>query len=163
MSRKERPQWSEFAPLKRKRRKEVKEDLNSVAYGRNLMFGSQWKVPMFGGFWKVLMLSGLWKVLMFGGPWKVPMFSGLWKVPMFGDFWKEKKKHHVHLFSFSPPTIFLAPSSFSIDIKVLLYHGSRPLLYAFFFFSLNSWHHAWTFFASLKLHKWMKNCLQSRP
>jgi hypothetical protein len=127
------------------------------------MFGSQWKVPMFGGFWKVLMLSGLWKVLMFGGPWKVPMFSGLWKVPMFGDFWKEKKKHHVHLFSFSPPTIFLAPSSFSIDIKVLLYHGSRPLLYAFFFFSLNSWHHAWTFFASLKLHKWMKNCLQSRP
>jgi hypothetical protein len=37
----------------------VKEDLNSVAYGRNLMFGSQWKVPMFGGFWKVLMLSGL--------------------------------------------------------------------------------------------------------
>jgi hypothetical protein len=61
-----------------------------------------------------------------------PRLGGQWKVPMFGGPWKEKemekKKHPFHLFSFSSPTNFTYFYFFSIDLKVLLYHGSRPLL-----------------------------------
>jgi hypothetical protein len=41
--------------------------------------------------------------------------------------WKEKKKVLFHLFPFSPQATSLRPLFFSFDIKVLLYHGSRPL------------------------------------
>jgi hypothetical protein len=88
---------------------------------------------MFGGPWRVPMLDGPWKVPMFGGQWKVPMFSGPWKVPMFDDQWKEKEKHLFHLFSL-PPNKFYLNLFFCIDLNVLLYHGSRPLLTPFFFF-----------------------------
>jgi hypothetical protein len=70
-----------------------------------------------------------------GGQWKVPMFGGSWKIPMFGGLWKEKEKHHFDLFSLSPLTHFIQ-IFFPIDFKVLLYHGSRPLLYTFLSFSL---------------------------
>jgi len=50
----------------------------------------------------------------FGGQWKFLMLGGQWEVPMFGGLWKEKKKEK-HLFTI-----------FSIDLKVLFYHGSRP-------------------------------------
>jgi hypothetical protein len=46
MSKKERPKWPEFVPLKRRKRKEVKEDLNSIAYGRVPMLSGPWKVSM---------------------------------------------------------------------------------------------------------------------
>jgi hypothetical protein len=32
-----------------------------------------------------------------------------------------------------------------------------------FFFSLNSWHCAWSHFMSLKSHKWMKNHPKNHP
>jgi len=79
-----------------------------------------------------------------GGLWKVPMLGGPWKVPMFGGLWKEKEKYHFHLFSLSPPTILL-DLFFFIDLKVLLYHGSKLLLYAFFSFPwpINYNHASW--------------------
>jgi hypothetical protein len=43
-----------------------------------------------------------------GGPWKV-------------------KETSFHLFPLSPQPILLKPSIFPFDLKVLLYHGSRPL------------------------------------
>jgi hypothetical protein len=61
---------------------------------------------------------------MFGSLWKVPMFDGQWKK-------KEKKMHPFHLFSLSPQQFLLKPFFFSIDLKVLLYHGSKPLLTSF--------------------------------
>jgi hypothetical protein len=44
-----------------------------------------------------------------------------------GGQWKEKEKVFLHLFPLFPRAILLRPLSFSFDIKVLLYHGSRPL------------------------------------
>jgi hypothetical protein len=85
------------------------------------------------------MLGGRWKekekVFMFGGQWKekekVFMLGGQWKEKdrdlMLGSQWKEKEKVPFHLFTFSPQAILLRPSSFSFDIKVLLYHGSSSL------------------------------------
>ncbi len=35
-------------------------------------------------------------------------------------------------FHFPPPPILFKPSIFPFDLKVLLYHGSRPLLMRFF-------------------------------
>ncbi len=124
-------------------------------------------------------LSGLWTVLMFGGPWKVPMFGGQWK---------EKEKHPFHLFSLPPQQILLKPFFFPINLKVLLYHGSKSLLTHFllFLWPINNNHafwcnksstHSlrfdfdWIFFSfpwicgitGLKLHKWMKNRLRSHP
>jgi hypothetical protein len=119
-----------------------------------LMFGGQWKEKekylMFGGQWKgkekYLMFGGQWKekekVLMFGGQWKekekVLMFKGQWKeqekVPMLGGQSKEKEKVPFHLFPFSPQVTLFKPSCFSFEIKVLLYHGYRPLFMHFFLF-----------------------------
>jgi len=48
-----------------------------------------------------------------------------------GGQWKEKKKVLFHLFPLFPKATLLRPSSFSFDIKVLLYHGSRPLFTSF--------------------------------
>jgi hypothetical protein len=58
------------------------------------------------------------------------MLNDLQKVPMLGGPWEEKEKHHFHLFSFSLQMFLLKPF-FPIDLKVLLYHGSRPLLTPF--------------------------------
>jgi hypothetical protein len=64
---------------------------------------------------------------MLGGQWNVPslvangMFQAWW--PMEGE-----GKSPFHLFPLSPQQILLKPSIFSFDLKVLLYHGSRPLL-----------------------------------
>jgi hypothetical protein len=54
---------------------------------------------------------------------------------LLGGQWKEKEKVLFHLFPFSPPCNLLRPSFFSFDIKVLLYHGSRPLFTYSFPFS----------------------------
>jgi hypothetical protein len=61
---------------------------------------------------------------------KRPQLGGQWKVPMLGGPWKEKEKHPFHLFSFPPPNKFYL-IFFFIDIKVLLYHGFRPLFMPF--------------------------------
>jgi hypothetical protein len=64
------------------------------------------------------------------------MLGGQWKEKerdfMLGGQWKEKEKVPFHLFPLSPQATLLRPSSFSFDIKVLLYHGSRPLFMHFF-------------------------------
>ncbi len=52
---------------------------------------------------------------------------------MFGGFWKEKEKHPFTSFHFPPQQLYLS-LFFSIDFKVLLYHGSRPLLTPFLLF-----------------------------
>jgi hypothetical protein len=44
-----------------------------------------------------------------------------------GGQWKVKEKSFSP-FPTSPQPILLKPSVFSFDLKVLLYHGSRPLL-----------------------------------
>jgi hypothetical protein len=50
--------------------------------------------------------------------------------PMFGGQWKEKEKLLSPLFIF-PPTNFTQTFIFSFNLKLLLYHGSRPLLMHF--------------------------------
>jgi hypothetical protein len=65
--------------------------------------------------------------------------GGKRKVPMLGGQWKEKeknKKKHIFTFSHFPQQILLKPSFFSINFKVLLYHGFRSLLTHFLPFSL---------------------------
>jgi hypothetical protein len=47
--------------------------------------------------------------------------------PMEGE-----KKTSCHFFPLSPQQILLKPSIFSFDLKVLLYHGPKPLLMHFF-------------------------------
>jgi hypothetical protein len=71
-----------------------------------------------------------------GGQWNVPslvangMFQAWW--PMEGE-----GKTPFHFFPLSRQQILLKPSIFSFDLKVLLYHGSRPLLMLFLpFFDL---------------------------
>jgi hypothetical protein len=63
-----------------------------------------------------------------------PQLGGQWKVPMFGGPWKEKeknkKKHPFIYFHFLHQQILLN-FFFPIDLKVLLYHGSRSLLKPF--------------------------------
>jgi hypothetical protein len=94
------------------------------------LLGGQWKEKE-----KVFLLGGQWKEkekgFLLGGQWKENE-----KVPMFGGQWKEKEKEKVlfHLFPLSPQAILLRPSFFSFDIKVLLYHGSRPLFMHFLLF-----------------------------
>jgi hypothetical protein len=54
----------------------------------------------------------------------------------FSGQWKEKEKVLFHLFPLCPQATLLRPSFFSFNIKVLLYHGSKLLFYAFPPFSL---------------------------
>jgi hypothetical protein len=98
--------------------------------------GGPWKekekVPMFGGQWKEKE-----KVPMFGGQWKekekVPMLGGQWEVPSLVANVR-LKKNPFHLFLPSPQLILLKPSIFPFDLKVLFYHGSRPLFMHFLLF-----------------------------
>jgi hypothetical protein len=64
-----------------------------------------------------------------------PQVGGLWKVLIFGGLWKKKEKHIFTSCHFAPQQILFKPF-FSIDLNVLFYHGSRPLLYTFPSFSL---------------------------
>jgi hypothetical protein len=74
-----------------------------------------------------------------GGQWKekekLPMLGGQWKekekFPMLREQWKEKEKLLFASFHF-PPTNFTQTFIFSFDLKLLFYHGSRPLLTHFF-------------------------------
>jgi hypothetical protein len=66
------------------------------------------------------------------------MFQAWWPMECskLGGQWNVKEKH---IFTFSPfptfpPTILFKPSFFPFDLKVLLYHGFKPLLMHFFIF-----------------------------
>jgi len=91
------PQMIWIRLLKRKKRKEVKEDLNSVANGR----------------FQCLVALERFHCLVANGRKRRNTFSPL---PTF------------------PPTNFILTFIFSIDLKVLFYHGSRPLLMHFLLF-----------------------------
>jgi hypothetical protein len=54
--------------------------------------------------------------------------SNAWR-PMEGE-----KEGFFHLFPLSPQVTLLRPLCFSFEIKVLFYHGSRPLFMHFFHF-----------------------------
>jgi hypothetical protein len=110
---------------------------------------------------------------------------------MFHAWWPLEGKGET---SFSPTSPFHLKrfylNIFSIDFRVLLYHGYKPLLCIFHSFSLiyklhsrismyqvfhtfiiklilikdwNSWHCAWPQLTGLKLHKWTKNHLGIIP
>jgi len=69
----------------------------------------------------------------FGGPLKVSMLGG----PLEGsNVWWPMEGERGTLFTFSHflPNKFYLNLFFSIDFKVLLYHGSRPLLTPFLHF-----------------------------
>ncbi len=76
---KRKAKWSKFAPLKKRRRKEVKENPNLVALGR---FQAWWPMEGSNDWW--------------------PLGKHLVWCLMFGGLWKEKEKHHFHLFSLPP-------------------------------------------------------------
>jgi len=77
------------------------------------MFGGQWKEKK-----KVLMLKSQWKEKE--------------KVLMFGGQWKEKEKVFFHLFPLPHKQLYLDLRLFFINIKVLFYHGFKPLFTHFF-------------------------------
>jgi hypothetical protein len=60
--------------------------------------------------------------------------EGIERKSPLGGQWKEKEKVPFHLFPFPPQATLLRPSCFSFNIKVLLYHGSRPLFMHFLIF-----------------------------
>jgi hypothetical protein len=133
-------------PLKKKSRKEVKENPNLLAYGR----------------FQFLVANG------------------------------RRRRNILFTSSHFPLNFFYLNFFFPIDLKVLLYHGSRPLLTPFlpfflpinynhaywcnkflahslsigfwlnfFFLSLNSWRCVWPHLTGFKSHKWMKSCIDS--
>ncbi len=77
----------------------------------------QWNVPSFvaNG-----MLQASW-------PMECCKLRGQWNVPSFVANGRWRKNTFSPLATF-PPTILLKPSVFSLDLKVLLYHGPRLLL-----------------------------------
>ncbi len=100
--------------------------------GESSLLGGQWKVKE-----KVLCLvaNGRWRKRFFAwwpmeGGGEGSLFGGQWKV-------KEKvlclvangrwKTIFFHLFPLSPQPILPKPSIFPLDLKILLYHGFRPL------------------------------------
>jgi len=69
------------------------------------------------------------------------------------------------LFIYTFPSFFL---TYEIQPHISMYQVFDTfiielILIEDFFLSLNSWHHAWPRFTSLKLHKWMKICLKNHP
>jgi hypothetical protein len=89
---------------------------------------------MFGGVWKVQCLVVLERfqclvaLERFNTWWPLKGSNGRWCL-------KGKGKNPFHLFSLSPQQFYLI-LFFSIDLKVLLYHGTKQLFYAFLSFSL---------------------------
>jgi hypothetical protein len=82
-SRERELQWSKFAFLKKRRRKEVKEDFNLMANGRFQCLVALRRFHCLVAFER---FHAWW-------PLKVPLLSGQWK---------EKEKHFFPFFHFSP-------------------------------------------------------------
>jgi hypothetical protein len=133
----------QICTFKKKGRKETKENPNLMANGR---FQAWWPLKWIGclevnGEASCLvalemnrMFESQWVNNLFGGQWKVPSLVALWMfhvwLPLEG-----KGKTSFSLPSIFHPTRFYL-NIFSIDFKVLFYHGSRPLLHIFPSFSL---------------------------
>jgi hypothetical protein len=75
--------------------------------------------------------SGKWKVPMLGGPWKVQMFG--WQMEGSNVWWplEGEKETSFSPFFNPPPNKFYLNLFFSIDLKILFYHGFRLLLMPF--------------------------------
>ncbi len=145
MSRKERPKWFEFTPLKKRRRKEVKEDPNSMAYGRFqclLVFGRFQCLVVFGRF-QCLVANGKFQCLEANERFQcsLSLKGSNGRFQCLVVFEKRKRKILFTSYHF-PPQQFYYNIFFSIDLKVLLYHGSKP--YTFFFpWTINYNHASW--------------------
>jgi hypothetical protein len=76
-------------------------------------------------------LGSQWGSILFSGQWKVSMLGGPWKVPSLVTFKRRRRRRNIIFtsFHFAPSKFYL--NFFSIDFKVLLYHGSKSLFYAF--------------------------------
>jgi hypothetical protein len=59
-----------------------------------------------------------------------PQFDGQWKVPCLVAFGRRRRNILFTSFYFPPHEILLKPF-FSIDFRVLFYHGFKPLLRVF--------------------------------
>jgi hypothetical protein len=55
------------------------------------------------------------------------LMEGKGEGSLLGGQWKKKEKVLFYLFSLSPKQLYLNLHFLSFDIKVLLYHGPRPL------------------------------------
>ncbi len=129
----------------------MRENPNLVVNGR---FQAWWplKCSMLGGQWGSILLGGQWEVLSlvvngeasclvanerFQCLVAIRRFQAWW--PLEGSKlsgpWEEEKKHPFHLFPFFHFIRFYL-NLFFIDLKFLLYHGSRPLFCFFPSFSL---------------------------
>jgi hypothetical protein len=77
-------------------------------------------------------------------------------------------KTPFHMLPLSPQQILLKPSNFSLDLKVLLYHGLRPLFTHFFPFSRSiNYNYAFqcnkSSTPSLSIWFWLKHWFLSFP
>jgi hypothetical protein len=112
---KKEKKWSKLTPLKRRGNKEAKEDHNLVA---NERFQTWWRL-------EGSKLSGQWGSILFGDQWKVLNLAALGR----------KRRNIIFTcFHFSPHKILL--KFFSIDFRVLFYHGFKSLFCIFPSFSL---------------------------
>jgi hypothetical protein len=105
--------------LKKRKRKEMKEEPNLMANGR---FQAWWPLES-------SKFGSQWGSILFGGQWKVSMFDGPWKVPSLVTFGRKRRSIIFTFFHFPRNKFYL--NLFSIDFKILLYHGFRSLLYTF--------------------------------
>ncbi len=119
---KNRDKWSKFAPLKRCERKEVMEDPNLVANGKFQAY--PWNES---NVWRPMGKHHVWCQM------EGSNLGGFWNVPCLVAFGRRRRNILFTSFHFSPHKILL--QFFSIDFKVLFYHGSKPLLHVFPSFS----------------------------
>jgi hypothetical protein len=65
--------------------------------------------------------------------WLMECSNAWWPMGCSNAWWpmKGEGKTPFHLFPFSPQQILFKPPIFSFDLKVLFYHGFRPLLMHF--------------------------------
>ncbi len=85
-----------------------------------------------------------------------------------GGQWKVKEKHLFTSCHFPPQQSLFRPSIFSLDLKVLLYHGPRPLLtHSLPFFRSINYDYAFqcnkSFTPSLSIWFWLKHWFLSFP
>jgi hypothetical protein len=96
--------------------------------------GGQWKVPNLVALEMNPMLECQWGGILLGGQWKVLSLVALEMSHVWLFLEGEGKALFSHPFTFHPIRFYL--NIFSIDFKVLFYHGSKPLFHVFPSFSL---------------------------
>ncbi len=88
--------------------------------------------PKLGGQGNVPKLGGQRNVLMFGGQWNVLMFGGQWNVPSLVANGRRKRRFFSPFPTFPLKQLYLDLHFFPFNIKVLFYHGFKPLFMHFF-------------------------------